>query len=55
MPYDSDLGLDFSTGCGPAQLIAAIGRVVAAQIDPAKLKRGDATGSISCVMKGFEY
>jgi len=41
--------------CGPTQLTATIRKIVAAQIDPAKLKAGDTTGHISCVTEEFEY
>ena len=42
-------------GCGPTQLSASIRKIVAAQIDPVKIKAGDQTGYISCVTEEFEY
>jgi len=42
-------------GCGPTSLSASIRKVVAAQIDPLKIKAGDMRGYISCVTEEFEY
>lgn len=41
--------------CGPTQLSASIRKMVAAQINPAKIKKGDMTGYIACVTEEFEY
>jgi hypothetical protein len=41
--------------CGPTQLSASIRKAVAAQIDPAKIKKGDKRGLITCVTEEFEY
>jgi len=41
--------------CGPTQLSASIRKIVAAQIDPAKIRKGDKTGYIACVTEEFEY
>ena len=43
------------TGCGPTSLSASIRKIVAAQIDPHKIKTGDLTGHISCITEEFEY
>jgi len=41
--------------CGPTSLSASIRKIVAAQIDPHKIKTGDLTGHISCITEEFEY
>lgn len=47
--------LTFFIGCGPTSLSASIRKIVAAQIDPLKIKAGDMRGYISCVTEEFEY
>ncbi|KAF9644193.1 hypothetical protein BDM02DRAFT_3122293 [Thelephora ganbajun] len=41
--------------CGPTSLSASIRKIVAAQIDPSKIKVGDMRGYISCITEEFEY
>jgi len=41
--------------CGPTSLNAVVRKYVAAQIDPAKIRRGDMRGSITLVAEDFEY
>jgi hypothetical protein len=44
-----------TTGCGPTTLNAVARKIVAAQIDPEKIARGDLTGYISLSAEDFEY
>ncbi|KAH9952232.1 hypothetical protein B0H21DRAFT_716267 [Amylocystis lapponica] len=41
--------------CGPTSLNAVIRKVIAAQIDPGRIRAGDMRGSISLVAEDFEY
>ncbi|KAI0636885.1 hypothetical protein C8Q77DRAFT_1154776 [Trametes polyzona] len=41
--------------CGPTSLDAMIRKVIAAQIDPARIKRGDMRGSIALFSEEFSY
>ncbi|KAF9242136.1 hypothetical protein BU15DRAFT_87038 [Melanogaster broomeanus] len=41
--------------CGPASLNAMVRKIIAAQIDPARIRRGDMRGSIALVSEEFEY
>ncbi|KAI0306451.1 hypothetical protein B0F90DRAFT_1808149 [Multifurca ochricompacta] len=41
--------------CGPTTLNAVVRKVVAAQIDPSRIKRGDKSGSIELVAEDFAY
>ncbi|OJA10566.1 hypothetical protein AZE42_03146 [Rhizopogon vesiculosus] len=41
--------------CGPTSLNAMVRKIIAAQIDPARVWRGDMRGSISLVSEEFEY
>ncbi|THH11576.1 hypothetical protein EW146_g7990 [Bondarzewia mesenterica] len=41
--------------CGPTTLNAVMRKLVAAQIDPARIRRGDMSGSISFVSEEFAY
>jgi len=41
--------------CGPTTLNAVVRKIVAAQINPGRIRRGDLTGSISLVAEDFEY
>ncbi|KAI0035087.1 hypothetical protein K488DRAFT_44124 [Vararia minispora EC-137] len=41
--------------CGPIGLNAIVRKVVAAQIDPGKIARGDTTGYITLVTEDFDY
>ncbi|KAI0065366.1 hypothetical protein BV25DRAFT_1776687, partial [Artomyces pyxidatus] len=41
--------------CGPAALNAVVRKAIAAQIDPARIRRGDMSGSISLVAEEFSY
>ncbi len=43
------------TGCGPTSLDAVMRKVVAAQIDPQKVRRGDMRGSIALFSEEFSY
>ncbi|KAI0273760.1 hypothetical protein BC834DRAFT_921742 [Gloeopeniophorella convolvens] len=43
------------TGCGPTTLNAVVRKAVAAQIDPARIRRGDNSGSIELVAEDFAY
>ena len=42
-------------GCGPTSLDAMVRKIVAAQIDPQKVKRGDMRGSIALFSEEFSY
>lgn len=42
-------------GCGPASLNVMVRKIVAAQIDPGRIRRGDMRGSITLVSEEFEY
>lgn len=42
-------------GCGPTSLDAVMRKVVAAQIDPQKVRRGDMRGSIALFSEEFSY
>ncbi|KAI0054113.1 hypothetical protein FA95DRAFT_1479305, partial [Auriscalpium vulgare] len=41
--------------CGPTALDAVVRKTIAAQIDPARIRRGDMSGSISLVAEEFSY
>ena len=41
--------------CGPTTLNAVVRKVVAAHIDPGKVRRGDLSGLISLVAEDYEY
>ncbi|KAG0707711.1 ferric reductase like transmembrane component-domain-containing protein [Suillus ampliporus] len=41
--------------CGPTSLNAMVRKIIAAQIDPARVRRGDMRGSITLVSEEFEY
>ncbi|KAG1756729.1 uncharacterized protein EDB91DRAFT_32712 [Suillus paluster] len=41
--------------CGPTSLNAMVRKIIAAQIDPARVWRGDMRGSITLVSEEFEY
>ncbi|KAH7914687.1 hypothetical protein BJ138DRAFT_999553 [Hygrophoropsis aurantiaca] len=41
--------------CGPTSLNAVVRKIIAAQIDPSRLRRGDMRGSIALVSEEFEY
>lgn len=41
--------------CGPTSLNAMVRKIIAAQIDPGRVWRGDMRGSISLVSEEFEY
>ncbi|KII88473.1 hypothetical protein PLICRDRAFT_41633 [Plicaturopsis crispa FD-325 SS-3] len=43
------------TCCGPTSLNALVRKAISAQIDPARLRRGDPRGSIALVSEEFEY
>lgn len=45
----------FYPGCGPTSLNAMVRKIIAAQIDPARIWRGDMRGSITLVSEEFEY
>jgi hypothetical protein len=44
-----------TAGCGPTSLNAMIRKSIAAQIDPARIRRGDRRGYIDIVSEEFEY
>ncbi|CAL1704471.1 unnamed protein product [Somion occarium] len=44
-----------SQGCGPTSLNALMRKSIAAQIDPARIRRGDMRGHIALVAEDFEY
>lgn len=48
-------GLPFVLGCGPTSLNAMVRKIVAAQIDPGRIRRGDMRGSITLVSEEFDY
>ncbi|KAH7889238.1 ferric reductase like transmembrane component-domain-containing protein [Phlebopus sp. FC_14] len=41
--------------CGPTSLNAMVRKIIAAQIDPGRIRRGDMRGSIALVSEEFEY
>ncbi|KAH9926197.1 ferric reductase like transmembrane component-domain-containing protein [Fomitopsis serialis] len=41
--------------CGPLTLNAVVRKVIAAQIDPGRIRRGDMSGSITLISEDFEY
>ncbi|KAF8843639.1 hypothetical protein BDN67DRAFT_1025275 [Paxillus ammoniavirescens] len=41
--------------CGPTSLNVMVRKIIAAQIDPARIRRGDMRGSITLVSEEFEY
>jgi hypothetical protein len=45
----------FCPGCGPTSLNAMVRKIIAAQIDPGRVWRGDMRGSISLISEEFEY
>ena len=42
-------------GCGPTSLNVMVRKIVATQIDPGRIRRGDMRGSITLVSEEFEY
>jgi hypothetical protein len=42
-------------GCGPTSLDALVRKIIAAKIDPARIRRGDMRGMITLVSEEFEY
>lgn len=47
--------MPFPLGCGPSSLSAMARKVIAAQIDPHRIRRGDLRGIISLASEEFEY
>ena len=45
----------FNIGCGPTSLNAVMRKVIAAQIDPNRIRKGDRCSSIEFVAEDFEY
>ena len=45
-------GFFFWVGCGPTSLNVLVRKLVAAQIDPAKIRKGDMRGQISLISEG---
>lgn len=43
------------SGCGPTSLNAMVRKIIAAQIDPSRIRRGDMRGMIALVSEEFEY
>jgi len=41
--------------CGPTSLNVMVRKIVATQIDPGRIRRGDMRGSITLVSEEFEY
>ncbi|KZT67745.1 hypothetical protein DAEQUDRAFT_728741 [Daedalea quercina L-15889] len=41
--------------CGPLTLNAVVRKMIATQIDPGRIRRGDMTGSITLISEDFEY
>ena len=42
-------------GCGPTSLNALVRKIVAARIDPARVRTGDLRGSITLISEDFDY
>jgi hypothetical protein len=45
----------FLAGCGPVSLNVMVRKIIAAKIDPARIRRGDMRGMIALVSEEFEY
>jgi hypothetical protein len=43
------------SGCGPTSLNALVRKLVAAKIDPARVRAGDLRGSITFISEDFDY